>query len=484
MKPTTLSLFDLPAEEPALQVAEVSPEIRRIEALDEELKRQFESRLVTSSQLSRQAVSFQASKALPRARWFKFKEAFSPLLVRSLLEEEGVTGTVLDPFAGSGTTLFAASELGLPSYGIEVLPVGCALVAARLVLGREFAPADFARLRVWRDERSWRTTSLRVPLTTLRITDGAYPPETLDGIERFVGAMVCESQRVARVLEMVLLCVLESVSWTRKDGQYLRWDARAGRRIGAKPFDKGRVLPFDEAICCKIDEVLNDCLRNDSFLPEDRQTVQAPIHLFAGSCLEQLPQLQSESCGAIVTSPPYCNRYDYTRTYALELALLGTSGEELVALRQQMLSCTVENRAKDLLALNPRWSLALNAAPECELLEAINDYLENQRAEGHLNNTGIARMVRGYFLEMACVIQEAARLLKPGAPLWMVNDNVRYAGVSVSVDLILSFIAERVGFEVEQIAVLPGAKGNSSQQMGAHGRSALRKCVYVWRKPR
>ena len=25
-------------------------------------------------------------------------------------------------------------------------------------------------------------------------------------------------------------------------------------------------------------------------------------------------------------------------------------------------------------------------------------------------------------------------------------------------------------------------KGNSSQQMGAHGRQELRKCVYVWRK--
>jgi hypothetical protein len=64
----------------------------------------------------------------------------------------------------------------------------------------------------------------------------------------------------------------------------------------------------------------------------------------------------------------------------------------------------------------------------------------------------------------------------------MVNDNVRYAGASVSVDIILSEIAERLGFETEHILVLPNGKGNSSQQMGAHGREALRKCVYVWRK--
>lgn len=64
----------------------------------------------------------------------------------------------------------------------------------------------------------------------------------------------------------------------------------------------------------------------------------------------------------------------------------------------------------------------------------------------------------------------------------MVNDNVRYAGVSISVDLILSAMAESLGFEVEHILVLPNGKGNSSQQMGQHGREALRKCVYIWRK--
>jgi len=50
------------------------------------------------------------------------------------------------------------------------------------------------------------------------------------------------------------------------------------------------------------------------------------------------------------------------------------------------------------------------------------------------------------------------------------------------VDMILSWIAEQLGFTTEQILVLPGDKGNSSQQMGEHGRKPLRKCVYVWRR--
>ena len=185
----------------------------------------------------------------------------------------------------------------------------------------------------------------------------------------------------------------------------------------------------------------------------------------------------------IITSPPYCNRYDYTRTYALELALLGVDEAGLVKLRQEMLSCTVENRVKNLLAMNPNWQTAISAADSQPLLQAILSYLESRREQDLLNNTGIPRMVRGYFYEMACVIAECGRVLKSGAPLIMVNDNVRYAGASVSVDVILSDIAQHFGFTVENILVLPNGKGNSSQQMGVHGREALRKCVYLWRKP-
>jgi len=75
-----------------------------------------------------------------------------------------------------------------------------------------------------------------------------------------------------------------------------------------------------------------------------------------------------------------------------------------------------------------------------------------------------------------------ARWMNDGKRVVMVNDNVRYAGISISVDLILSDIAKMIGFEIEKISVLPNGKGNSSQQMGLHGRKPLRKTVYIWRK--
>lgn len=455
-----------------------------VERLDSHLSRRFQDKFVVEASLTRQVVTFQANKRRAGFRWYKYKEAFSASLVEYLLSRYGIlSGKVLDPFAGMGTTLFAASASGLDADGIELLPIGSEIIAARLCLEREFTPDDFAALNRWLGERPWQHSEVSSPLPSLRITDGAYPPKTVAAIERYMGGWHRENERVQTVLRFALLCVVEAISYTRKDGQYLRWDDRSGRRRGVKPFHKGPILDFDEAICAKIEEIVHDMQRSGDRLELfPRESVHGSVRLFRGSCLDVMPTLAEGSYDAIITSPPYCNRYDYTRTYALELALLGVDGQGISDLRQRMVSCTVENRAKDLLEMNLEWASAVAATDEQELLQAVLRHLEEQKAEGKLNNNGIPRMVRGYFYEMACVIADCARVLKPRAPLFMVNDNVRYAGARVSVDMILSQIAERLGFHVEHILVLPKDKGNSSQQMGEHGREPLRKCVYVWRR--
>jgi hypothetical protein len=40
-------------------------------------------------------------------------------------------------------------------------------------------------------------------------------------------------------------------------------------------------------------------------------------------------------------------------------------------------------------------------------------------------------MVKGYFYEMACVIFEMYRILNHNGEVVMVNDNVKYAGISI-----------------------------------------------------
>jgi DNA modification methylase len=209
-----------------------------------------------------------------------------------------------------------------------------------------------------------------------------------------------------------------------------------------------------------------------------------------GSCLEILPTLKEESFDLVISSPPYCNRYDYTRTYALELVFLGVDEEEIRRLRQGLLSCTVENKDKieflrDIYKKNGQLDLFKNAEDAFDSNEALQEVLsilELYKKQKKLNNLGIYRMVKNYFYEHSFVIFEMARLLKKGGRIYYVNDNVRYAGESIPVDLILSEFAEEAGLTIKSIYKLANGKGNSSQQMGAHGRTELRKCVYYWEK--
>lgn len=457
---------------------------KEISALDGQLYQHFQDKLLVQPSLNRLLVSFQANKTRPIYRWYKYKEAFSASLVEFLIEKYEISSKILDPFAGSGTALFAASEAGFNADGIELLPIGQHIIETRKLLETGFTIADLDRLKTWLNNKIWQQFENRYALLELRITKGAYSQPNKTEIEQYLAACQLESPRIQSVLIFALLCVLESISYTRKDGQYLRWDYRSERRQGKKQFNKGVILEFETAIIGKLYEIIQDlepAIQQIELFSANK--TQGEIQLYKGSCLEVMPHLLNESYHSIITSPPYCNRYDYTRTYALELALLGVSEPQLTHLRQEMLSCTVENRPKALIEINPTWKSAIAIADSQRLLQAILNYLDHQKAQGSLNNNGIPRMVRGYFYEMACVIQECFRVLKSGASLFLVNDNVRYAGISISVDLILSEFAEKLGFVVENILVLPSDKGNSSQQMGNHGRDSLRKCVYVWKKP-
>lgn len=461
-----------------------SPLIKKIEQNSSLLHTHFDPIIVEDRNLSRQIVSFQANKKAASFRWYKFKEAFSNSLVEYfILKYHLQESKILDPFAGTGTSLFTSSSFGCDSIGIELLPIGQNLIEARANghynMLRDFLP----ELKIILIEKPWKGGENRIELNEFGITLNAYPEDTKKSIELYLGYIKPLPIPLKKILELALLAVLEEISFTRKDGQYLRWDYRANRSYGSKKFDKGNIKPFDEAISSKLKDIIQDLSEIETELfPPLVNFKKGQIELIKGSCLNELPKLTSNSINAVITSPPYCNRYDYTRTYALELALLGISQAELSELRQSMLTCTVENREKDLIKLNPEWGKAIEAIKSVEMLQSILDYLEALKKSKELNNNGIVRMIKGYFYEMSCVIQEMYRVLTVGGYVIMVNDNVKYAGITIPVDLILSKAAENIGFTIENILVLPQKKGNSSQQMGEHGREELRKCVYIWKK--
>ncbi|MBN2563297.1 MAG: hypothetical protein JXQ75_20445 [Phycisphaerae bacterium] len=463
------------------------------------LLRRFEPSIRMNPRLDRSLVSFQANRKTPFFSWFKYKEAFSAELVRYVVDEFCPSGGVLlDPFAGVGTALVVARSMGVDSIGIEVLPVGFLAVDARV--SAEAVPlGTFKRHVRVATSTDWADYFDRdYALRHIPITRGAFPGETdraIAGYRAYCNRRI-RDPHVRRLFDLSCLAVLESVSYTRKDGQYLRWDYRARKPRLQSRFDKGVIPSFNSAIRNKLRqiyaEVSEEANSSDYLLglPKAQTNKVGSVDTRRGSCLDILPGMPDASVSLVLTSPPYCNRYDYTRTYALELVYLGLDAEQIKSLRQSMLSCTVENRAKTeqmrtvyhRIGRNGVFDRVCRVFDQQSALHEVLGILDGEAQHGRLNNANIPRMVRNYFFEMCFVIYELVRVLQPGGCIVMVNDNVRYIGEEVPVDLILSDFATAFGLQTERIWTLSRGKGNSSQQMGAHGRNELRKCVYVWRR--
>jgi DNA modification methylase len=460
----------------------------------QKLYNRLSSKLETASNFNRQLVSFQANKQEPVYRWFKYKEGFSSGIVSFFLNKySDKPGKVLDPFAGVGTTLFAGQTLGWEPYGIELLPVGIFVMETREAL-RKINPIELGQSvkNLWKDFRK-----IENPATLFNhipITQDAFPDDTEVALNKFL--TYCTSlkkKEIQTILRFAAFSILEELSFTRKDGQYLRWDYRSKRDLTGKPFNKGKIHSFEQSLKNKLDQITADVSpHNDSLFDSVRENGhdQQDIKIIEGTCLKELPKMENDSFDFIITSPPYCNRYDYTRTYALELAYLGCDRERVKELRQELLSCTVENKEK-LEYLNQLYTSmgrmtsfdkVVGIYNSSSAMKEINSVLDELNKLEKLNNNNIPRMVKNYFLELCFVVFEMARITKRGAYCVMVNDNVRYGGEEIPVDLILSEFAENFGFNIEKIFVLPRGKGNSSQQMGNFGRTETRKCVYLWRK--
>ena len=127
-----------------------------IEHINTQIYQHFADKFCIEDVLNRKIVSFQANKLKPIYRWYKYKEAFSASLVEYLLDKYIIeSGEILDPFAGSGTTLFAASNIGLNADGIELLPIGKEIINTRLILEQEFTADDFTKILYWSKNCPW-----------------------------------------------------------------------------------------------------------------------------------------------------------------------------------------------------------------------------------------------------------------------------------------------------------------------------------------
>jgi hypothetical protein len=280
----------------------------------------------------------------------------------------------------------------------------------------------------------------------------AFDEKTLLNLRKLKSAIENLAPPYNSVLLLLFFSILEECSYTSKDGQFLRLERNKetadpikamNRKVSQVEEDIGRMLfpglCVDERVIPEI------------YLGDTRN--------LSGIKFKKKPTI-------LITSPPYANRYDYTRTYSLELCFHFVKNfQELKEIRFGILRSHIESKI-----------LKGETSPH-PIIEEVVALLGRKK----LNNPKIPSMLITYFIDMRKVIQEWFRVLAPNAKVAMVVDNVRFEGELIPVDLVLSEMAEEVGFHIREI-IVARYKGNSSQQMRKYGRVPVRESIVVWEK--
>lgn len=342
----------------------------------------------------------------------------------------------------------AARERGLNGIGVDLSPLAVLASSVKtrtydrrnLCDGLHAVQAMFARkktVEIDRPERLRRAFTDAEFVVLLQLRE----------------AIFTQPQIVRDFLLLALLRVQQQFSRAVADGGWFRW----------------RDLPSKEdQIWPTFERQVNSMLA-DITTPQP-QTGCYQVYRRDARKLDTLkethPQLDA-GCQAIITSPPYPNRHDYSRIFQIELLTLGLAETDIFALRHESLRSNVEAQA-------PNWACPPFKPPT--LLETILAAFPPDV------DPRVAPMLLGYFEDMNVVLRSMQRILAPGGYVALVVGNVRHAGVMIPVDEILLHMGENIGF-ISQTSWVARLRGNSAQQMGRFGRVPARESVVIMSRP-
>jgi DNA modification methylase len=184
--------------------------------------------------------------------------------------------------------------------------------------------------------------------------------------------------------------------------------------------------------------------------------------------------IQPLSLDAVITSPPYPNEKDYTRTTRLETVLLGFIRDKpsLRKLKRTMLRSNTRGVYKE----DADDRVVENHAE----IQRIANEIETRRIE--LAKTSgferlYARVTKLYFGGIARHLAELRSLLKPGAQLaYVVGDQASYLRVMIRTGQIIASLAEDLGYQVKSIDLF-------RTRLATATREQLREEVVVLRWP-
>lgn len=238
---------------------------------------------------------------------------FVPQLVEALLERYVTPGgRVLDPFAGSGTTLVQALESGHDAVGVDIAAFNCLLMRVKT---RPYNLDVLRRDLLWaHDEAAAFTPQGRTPAGTPAFVREWYAPEAAEELLHF--RSLVEQVGSADVLRVVLARAARSARRTT------HFDLDFPRSPQREPYwchkHKRTCTPVASARRFLLRYTLDTLARIESFAAaRSEQRIAEVVHGDAEDV--GLPGV----CDAVITSPPYPGLIDYHGQHRYAYALLG-----------------------------------------------------------------------------------------------------------------------------------------------------------------
>jgi len=427
----------------------------------------------TNGQANRVHISDQAVHG-----WYRFVLSFPPHLVRDYLAKLEISSgqRVLDPFCGTGTTLVECKKLGLPSVGVEanslahfasrvktdwsIDPRGLSEHAAGVAeeataLLESQGLGDFFQAHRGTPLESVQLLALPAESYRLLLT-GSVSPVPLHKTLTLLHAM--RAHREERYEDYELLALANALPTTIGN---LHFGPEVG--VGAAKAD----APVVEAWQSLVRQMASDLL-----LVRAQCQTPCDVHFADARRVEDL--LPPQSIDAVITSPPYPNEKDYTRTTRLESVVLGflTNRADLQALKRGLLRSNTRNVYKN--DDDDRW-----VADHPEIERIAREIEERRIALGKTSGfeRQYARVTKLYFGGMKRHFAELRGRLRPGARLaYVVGDQASYLRVMIRTGQLLAEIAESLGYEVVGIDLF-------RTRLATATREQLREEVLVLRWP-
>lgn len=408
--------------------------------------------------------------------WYRFVLSFPPHLVSNYIEDFGLEEKhlVLDPFCGTGTTLVESKLRGIRAIGLEAnifahfassvkvdWDIDPVLLKKR---ARHIANSALELLKAqgFDDNRLVRNHPKEVPIKTLD------PDAT----------RLLLSNSISPLPLHKTLILLDSLN-EHKDQPYYRHALLALANALVFRISNLHFGPEVGVGKPKMDvPVVALWLHEVERIASDLQSVQGRSYptakVYLGDARNLSDMIERNSVDAVITSPPYPNEKDYTRTTRLESVVLGfiKNKAELKEMKKSFIRSNTRGVYKG--DVDEKY---VEGHPE---IQKIAESIEKRRIELG-KNSGFERLygrvTKLYFGGMARHLAGLRSVLRPGARLaYVVGDQASYLRIMIRTGRLLADIAEALGYELMRIDLFRTRYATAT-------REQLREEVVVLRWP-